>query len=210
MTEIDQAKLSEEAREIAQEQSKQGTFNFVDRLASRNYPTDDVEIFLDERAGHKIQKLTEDLMGTKDPEQREVIEKQIEHASEEARASRYIVHLQGISTEEYDAVVDFANEKYPLEYTEQLNPLTRDIVRQVVPNEDRDLLYRTQLWAKFFQSIEDAEGNVDDKMTPEFISYFLRLAPVIAQIRVGIAIERLRMTTDWMDQIQGEDFLAKS
>lgn len=210
MTEINTEELSAEAKAVAEEHSKQGTFNFLDRLANRNYPTEDVEIYLDERTGHQIEKLSQDLILQKDPEQREVIEKQIAHLSEKARASRYIVHLEGISTESYDSIVDAANEAYPLKYNEYHNPLTAQREREVIPDVNREQYFRTHLWAAFIKSFEDADGNIDDRISPEFVAYFLKVAPIAAQVRVGTAVEKLRMVTNWMDQIQGEDFLAKS
>lgn len=210
MTDTDLEQMSADAKAVAEEQSQPGTFSFLDRLNNRNYPTEDVTIFLDERAGLIVQKLKSDLMLQKDPAQREIIEKQIAYQVEKACESRYIVHLQGISVEAYDAIVDAANEQYPVEYNEFRNPLTAKLEREVIPNEDRDLYFRTHLWAAFFQSVEDKDGNLDENTTPEFVSVFLKVAPIAAQVEIGAAVDRLRMVTNWMDEIQGEDFLAKS
>lgn len=206
MTEIN----TEDARAVAEEHSKPGKFSFLDRLNGRNYPTEDVEIYLDEAAGHRIQKLQEDRLNCSDAEQALLIDEQIEHWRDKARESRYILHLQGISVEEYDAVVEMAQKEYPVEWRESRNPLTMATEREPVANEDRDQLFRTHLWAKFIVSIEDAEGNIDDNITPEFISIVQGHAPLVAQGKIAQAVHSLRMVTDWMDQIQGEDFLAKS
>jgi hypothetical protein len=210
MTEINIEQVEQEARAVAQEQSKQGVFNFLDRLTSRNYATEEVEIFLDEAEGKIILDLKEKLLYEKDPEKREVIENDITLHSRKAWESRYLLRLRGISVEEYDAVVDLAAKEYPYEYSESRNPLTAAVEREVIPNEDRDLLFRTHLWSKYFESIEDNNGNVDSNMTPEFVAVFLKLAPVAAQAQIGIAIHKLRMVTNWMEEIQGEDFFPKS
>lgn len=206
----DTEKASAEARVIAEEKSKQGTFNFLDRLNGRDYPAEDVEIYLDERSGYIIQKLNEQILTATTPEQVEVLEKQIAHHREKARASRYIFHLEGISVEEYDSVVDLAREQYPLEFREHRNPLTAKLEREVVENEDREQLFRTELWSRFVRHIEDADGNVDTNITPEFMAVVLGHAPIAAQAAIGSAVEKLRMVSNWMDEIQGEDFLAKS
>ena len=208
MTDTEQ--MSADAKAIAEEASKQGNFSFIDRLSNRNYATEDVTVFLDERAGSIVQKLTEDLLLQKDPEQREIIEKQIAYQSEKARESRYILHLEGVSVETYDACVDLAQDQYPLEYSEHRNPLTAKLEREVVENDDRELLFRTHLWAAFIRSVEDADGNLDENISPEFVAVFLKLAPIAAQVEVGAAVQRLRMVSDWMDKIQGEDFFPKS
>lgn len=198
------------ARTIAEEQSKPGTFSFLDRLNGRNYPTEDVEIYLDEAAGHRIQKLQLDRIACTDPEQALVIDEQIQHWREKARESRYVMHLEGISTEDYDATVDMAQAEYPIEWRESRNPLTMATERIPVENEDRDQLFRTHLWSKFIRSVEDSSGNVDANITPEFVAVVLGQAPLVAQGKIHEAIQELRMVTNWMDDIQGEDFLAKS
>lgn len=201
---------NEDARKIAEEHSKPGTFSFLDRLANRNYPTEEVEIFLDEATGHKIEKLASDLANATSDEQAVIIEKQIAALSEKARDSRYIVHMEGISVEEYDATVDAAQELYPTEFKESRHPLTMALERTPVPSEERDIFFRTQLWSKYIRSVEDASGNVDNNITPEWIGVVLNRSPIIAQARIQGGVEQLRMITSWMDEIQGEDFLAKS
>ena len=198
------------ARATAEEHSKPGKFNFLDRLASRNYPTEDVVIFLDEAAGHRIEKLATDLSNTSDSDQAAIIEKQIDALAEKARESRYVVHLRGISVEAYDATVDEATAMYPLEYRETRHPLTMELERYPVESEGREIYFRTHLWAKYIESVEAPDGSVDDNISPQWVAAFLNHSPIVAQARIKNGIEQLRMVTGWMDQIQGEDFLAKS
>lgn len=211
MTSMDIDSINEEAREMAEAHSKQGTFSFIDRLQGRNYPTEELEIFLDEAEGKIILDLKDKLKSVNlTPEEREAVERDITLHSRKAHESRYILKLQGISVEEYDSVVDAAKEAYPYEYTQDRHPLTAEIVRDLIPNDDREQYFRTHLWSKFFQAIVDKSGNVDSNMTPEFVAIFLKLAPVSVQAQVGIAVHKLRMVTNWMDEIQGEDFFPKS
>ena len=198
------------AKEIAQEHSKPGTFSFIDRLNNRNYPTETVEIYLDELAGHKIEQLQQQRLAENDPDKALIIDSDIEKWREKARESRYTIYLEGISTEAYDKIVEMAQEQYPLEFRETRNPLTMATEREVIENDDREILFRTHLWAAFIRKIEDTAGNVDTNVTPEFMSVFLGLAPIAAQAAVGNAVGKLRMVTNWMDEIQGEDFFPKS
>lgn len=207
----DAEQMNTNAKAAAEELSKQGTFSFLDRLENRGYAEDEVEIFLDERAGMLIQKLTTSLTEkAMSPEQRVLVEQQIEHAREKARESRYIIHLSGISSERYDELIDMSQAEYPLEYRETRNPLTAKLEREVIDNDDRELLFRTHLWAECITSIEDSAGNVDTNISPEFVSILLKLAPLVAQAKIALAIESLRMITGWMDNLQGDDFFPKS
>ena len=204
--------ITETTKAVAEEHSKPGKFSFVDRVLGRNYPTKDVEVYLDEAAGHRIQELLNErqYISANDVDELERIDADLEKWRKKAADSRYVIHMEGISVEEYDKVVDEANEQFPLEYRESRHPLTMELERTVVPNDDRDVFFRAQMWAKFIRSVEDAEGNIDDEITPQFVGVMCRALPLIAMLRIQQGVEELRMTSDWMDAIQTEDFFPKS
>lgn len=202
--------INEAARERAVEASKPGNFNFLDRLVGRNYPTEEVVVYIDEAEGYEIEKIEKLLSISKDPGKRERLEAALAEHRAKAEPSRFVFHLQGISTEEYDSLVDAAEEAYPYEYREGRNPLTFEPERTVIESTERDTFFRTALWAKFIRKVEDPDGNVDDNITPAWVARVSGLLPVMASLKIAKAVEALRMTTDWMDKIQGEDFLAKS
>lgn len=202
--------ISAQAEEKAREASTPERFSFVDRLASRDYPTEVIEIYLDEAAAYRMARLESQLSVTTDGDQANVIQEQIEYLRRKAIASRYLLHLEGISSEEYDAVVDEATAEFPLEYVDSRNPLTFKTDRTVVENPDREAFFRIHLWAKFIRKVEDAEGRIDDNIDAEWVAQLNKKAPLMALVKIQGAVELLRMTTDWMDKIQDEDFLVKS
>lgn len=207
---IDTEKMSEEAKARAVEAGKPGTFSFVDRLAGRSYPSEDVVIYLDEAAGHKIETLLEDRANQKDGEQVNLIDKQIDALREKAAHSRFVVTVQGISNEDYDAVVDAARDEFPYEYRESRHPLTMALQREIIDNPDREQYFRTHSWAKFIRKVVAPDGSVDENITPEWVGVLFNHAPLMALAKIGMAIDRVRMTVEWMDRLQDEDFLAKS
>jgi hypothetical protein len=198
------------AKARAQAELTQEKFSFLDALAGREYPTQDVEIFLNEGAAHKIDRLEKDHTEAWDTEQANLIQNQIDALREKAQASRFIIHLTGIPVDEYDALVDLATEQFPLEYTESRNPLTFALEREVKNNPQREMFFRTHLWAKCITSVSAPGGEVDDNITPEWAATLLGKAPIMALGRIEIAMEELRMVSDWMDRLENEDFLAKS
>ena len=204
------SKISDAAEAKAREASTPGTFNFLDRLASRNYPSEEVEIFLDERAAYMALKAKDRADSEADAEKADALYAEAEEWAEKARAERYILHVEGISSESYDECVDLANESYPIEYEEYTNPLTLQKTKTPLGNEDRDTLFRALLWSRFIRKIESPNGEVDDVITPEKVAAIMGVAPVRALIAVRDAVELLRMTGDWMDAIQTEDFFHKS
>ena len=194
----------------AREASEPGKFNFLDRLANRNYPEEHVTVYLDEAAGLKLKELLAQHADAEDGEAAVAIEEKMTAVYERLEASRYTVNLMGISVEEYDAVIDLGLESYPVEYEESVTPLTFQKVKTPLPSEERETLIRTVLWSKFIRSVEDVDGNMDDAITPEWVAVFLNNLPIMGQMRIKDAVETLRMTTDWMDAIQDEDFFLKS
>lgn len=208
MSDAEIINLEEKAKGKAEEASTEATFSFLDRLLNRNYPTEEVVVYLDEAAGYRIQRLEAE-QARANGEQANVIQKQLDFQHEKAAASRYIVHLEGISVEEYDATIDAAQAEYPLEFEEKRNPLTFATERFAVESPQREQFFRTLLWSKFIRKVVGPDGSVDSNITPDWVAAFIAHAPVIAQLRVAQAVELLRMTTDWMDTLQDDDFLAK-
>lgn len=198
------------AKSRALEASKEETFNFLDRLTDRDYATEDVEIWLDEGGAHRLAKLREQHGAERDGEKADAIQDQIDELLERLKNSRYIVHLSGISSETYDAVVDAAQKEFPVEYEVSRNPLTMAAEKEIIPSEAREQFFRTHLWAKFITGVTAPNGATDNNITPEWVAVFLNRAPIAAVGRVMQKIEELRMITNWMDELQGPDFLAKS
>ena len=209
MTENNVTDITEATRLVAVEQGKQGKFNFLDRLNGRNYPTETVEIFLDEEAGLAAMELQEAIAHEADGEKVNAMQAELEALGAKLAESKYTLSLRGISTEEYDATVDAAREAHPVEFRDVMNPLTFAREREVVESEAREQLFRNLLWAKYIESVTDHEGNVDDDITPELVAVFCLRAPIMAPIKVSEAVEKLRMTTAWMDELQGADFFPK-
>lgn len=203
-------KIQEAAERKGREASVASTFNFLDRLAGRNYPTEDVVIYLDEQAAYQSLKLSEKISRETDSDAVAKLEEELAALHEALGESKYIIHLEGISTEEYDAVIDEGIKQYPVEYDESTHPLTFAKTKTPRESEERSTYYRTHMWAKYIRSIEDNDGNVDTNITPELVAAFLNHAPVGVQYRIAEAVETLRMTTDWMDTLQSDDFFPKS
>jgi hypothetical protein len=194
--------------ELAQAVSKPGVFSFTERLKGRNYPQETVIICLDERAGYEIYKLEQKLSRLTDKEGVKAAEAEIARLREVVKAEIYTVHMEGISPEDYDALVDQAVAQFPYEYNEVENPFTGAKIQEVVTNDARDEYFRKLKWNAFIRKIEDHDGNIN---IPDFetIDAFTKQAPLMAQSAVLDAVDKLRMATDWMNYIQDEDFLVK-
>lgn len=201
------------AQELAEEVSKPGKFSFIDRLQGRNYPKDDVVVYLDEELGYRLLDVQRRMEGddnhTPSIPEMKLLEKEHARLSAALRDSKYTIHLQGISNEDWDAIVDDAAEHFPYEYEETTNPFTGAKTKEVIQSQERSEYFTKMLWLKFIQSIEDSEGNVDSDISLGTISAFRKQAPFSAIARVSETIDKLRMATDWVEYVEDEDFLAK-
>lgn len=192
--------------EIAVAASKQGTFNLIERLVGRNMPTEEVEVFLDEGTAFRIGRLEQRLADETEKGVVKKLEAERAHLRAELEKSKYTFTLQGISTEDYDKIIDEIREAYPIEYEDSTNPLTGQKLRLELPNEDRDTLYHNLLLAHCLVKITDPDGAVDEDISVEKASIVRRTLPIDGVRRLSNSIEDLRMVGKWMDSIQHADF----
>lgn len=214
---------TDSAREAAVAASTEATFSFLDRMTGRNYPTEEVVVFMDEAGAYKRNKLQRQiaeetylLKGDTAEKAKArgkkitIMQNKLDEMTAEIAESRVVFHLEGIPTEQYDALIDDAAEQFPYEYVESRNPLTMKLEREVKENADRDVYFRSNLWAAFVRKISDASGAEDTTHTPEYMRAVMGAMPIVGVAHVQTAIEQLRMVTDWMDEIQTDDFFPKS
>lgn len=195
-----------DAQTIANEQSKPGVFNLVERLQNRGMPTEDVDVYLDERLGWDLLRLEEKHNNTKNVAEAKIIEGKIKRVKEQLAESRYVFTLQGVTNEGYQAVIDRAAESFPYEYEERVNPLTAEKTKVLIENDERDTLFNTLFLAEVITKVSDPDGDEDADITPEKVTFIKNLAPLDAIRRITELAFKMRMATEWMDVIQDEDF----
>lgn len=193
--------------EIALDQSTPGKFNFIERLKGRNLPREDVTIYLDEEAGYAL-GLLEELIADekKDSPKLKELEAQRAAAKQAVADSGYVLTITGMTNERYDELVERAEESFPVEYETINNPLTGEKWKKRLDSDDRDALFNDLFLAESIAKVTDPDGDVDDDITPEFVVQFRNLAPLDGIRRVVAKAFKMRMASEWMDEIQNEDF----
>jgi hypothetical protein len=199
MTEFD-------AERVANDMSKPGKFNLVERLQNRGMPTEDVDVYLDEKNGWNLLRLEEKHNEAKKKEELAEIEAAIARVKRALADSKYVFTLQGVSNERYDELIKQAEDAYPVEYEEHVNPLTAEKIKTPIDNEDRDRLFNNIFLADVITKVTDPDGGVDDEITVESVEFIKRLAPLDAIARITRLAFQMRMATAWMDSVQDEDF----
>lgn len=193
-----------DARDIAVEAGK--TFNLVERLQNRGMPEEDVTIYLDEKLGWDLERLEEKHANTKKQEELADLEAKIKRVRRQLQESAYTFTLRGMTNETYDRIIDEAVEAHPYVYDEQINPLTGQKLKTLQSSDERDNLFNTLFLTEAIARVTDPDGAVDENIDAAAVTFIRKLAPLDAIRRITALAERMRMTGEWMDAIQDEDF----
>jgi len=213
----------QEIREAVDEAKAPGVFNIVELLQGRGYPTQTVEIYLNESAIYnlasereKLEELIKSLGKRSEKEseknEREKIESAIDEAQEDILTSKVFVFLQGVTEGKRDEIYRQATKKYPVEY-EAPNPMSGLLGKQSERIEkesaDRDQLFTDLLWQAYIAKVVNADGDEQSEFAYSTIRTMRDSLPLNAMVKINEAIDKLRSSTALFDLETTEDFLAK-
>lgn len=210
--------------QIVEQAKAPGKFNIVDVLKGRGYPTDEVEVFIDESVAFvasdledKIRKLSEKMEAEKDKSKLDEILKMYEEFIAEKDAllkemgsARYVFHVEGISEGQRDDIWKKSVERFPIKHDTDRNPLTGKVDRVEVQNPERDKYFTGLLWQAHIKKIVDPSGDEQDGITIEDAFELRRSLPLASIGKITEAIEKMRAATTVFMMTVDEDFLAKS
>ena len=200
-----------------------GVFNIVDVLQDRGYPESTVEIYLDESTIYELSTIKENLeeldnsIGKKvetekQKAQREELLTKRDELNEKLLASKYTVHLSGISEGRREEFYRNAIKKYPVQY-EAPNGisglLSGDQQKTEKDSPERDALFTDYLWQGHIKKIVNSDGDEQVDFSYSTIRTMRETFPLSAMIKINEAIEKLRASTALFTIETGEDFLAK-
>jgi len=211
--------------EIVNETKKPGVFNIVDAVKNRAYPTDAVEIFIDEDVAFHVAELNEaieriagdlDKAGLAKKEvdailkRRDEIMADREKLIKEMGDTKYLFHLKGISEGTRQDLYDKALEKYPMEYEKNRNPFTNEQEKIEVDNVERDRYFTALLWEAYIVKIVAPDGSEQEGINLEEAEELRKSMPLASITAITEAIEKMRAATALFMMSVNEDFLAKS
>lgn len=214
----------EGVREVVDASKQKGTFNILSALKDRAYPKDEVIVYLDEdvayRAAQAQERVTNAGLSAKKNDDAETIlkrEEKVEKLQEERdaiikelNASRYVFKLRGISEGRREEIYKLSAEAYPVEYNEERNQFSGELIREEIPNADRDRIYTNNLWAAHIDEIVSPDGEVQQGISIEDVETLRNNLPLAARGQINECIEKLRLATATFMFEVDEDFLAKS
>lgn len=213
----------EEIIESVEAAKAPGTFNIVQVLQDRGYPKSIVEIYMDEAAMYEMSTLSEQLEELdslvskkaeteKQKATREDLLAKRNDAYSKLLASKYLVHLTGISEGKRDEFYKQAVKKYPVEYQAQngiSSLLGTDGGRTEKDSPERDALFTDYLWQGHIEKIVNPDGDEQTEFAYSTIRTMRESFPLNAMVKINEAIEKLRAATAIFTLETGEDFLAR-
>lgn len=193
-----------------------GTFSILNVLEERAYPREDVVVFLDEQSAYaaaQLQERIDELGKSKSLDIQADIDALIverDKLVEKLESQKYVFTIIGISEGLREDLMLEAAEKFPLEYSENKNPLTGEVKREEIENKERDRLFTNLLWHSQIEKIIATDGSMQDNVTIKDVEALRRQLPIAAIGAITQSIERLRVSTAVFMMSVNEDFLAKS
>lgn len=184
------------------------TFSFFDVLEGIEYPKDEVEIYLDERAAHDQRKLNERVLnppegGFSEGEKREIL-KQKTDIEARLEASKYIFKLTGVEDDKITNVKTLADEKFNVS-----RKAADGTLRQVLPPEkqmDYMRFFNASVNALHIEQIVAPDGRVLTAPNVEEIARFYDKAPTSQKQKLNGAIQELSVEASEFENRVDADF----
>lgn len=191
-----------------EEELQPDTFNFLDVLSERSYPKDKVSVYLDEGSAYQAKLTRRMIEDAKTEAEIKKLEKLLKGYADKVKASEYVFHLTGVSSERAENVFELAKEKYPVE-TRTRKTSSGSLEQYEIPSPDRnEYLGYLMLWI-YVDAIESPDGKIHAAPDVENIIQFAKKAPQSQVEKVANAIANLRVSSEAFEDAIDDDFLAK-
>ncbi len=207
-----------EAQKLSADAQAKGTFNIVNVLLDRGYPTRKLVVCINEQAAYDYTVLRDEIdalegavtAGNADAValQEELVERQ-GGLVKLMQDSAYTFHLMGFSEGLRNDIIDEAEKKFPVEFKENRDILGNVTDTERVPSPARDAMVTDRFWHEAIRKIVSPDGAVQENITVADVSAMRKILPLSAVTKINEAVEQLRIATSLFLLEVNEDFLAK-
>lgn len=198
---------------IVNEATAPATFNIMNVIRNRSYPSNDVDIFLDEQTAYEAsiiqEKLNKHTAEDEDDSEIKKLQEKLDAIVAELEKSKYVVRVMGMSEGEREDLMNLALENFPMEYEENKNPFTGETTKVELESKDRDRFFTNIIWLSAIKKITSPDGSVQEKFTIEDITELRRSLPIAASAAINESIEKVRVASAVFMSKVNEDFLQK-
>jgi hypothetical protein len=203
----------DDVQEIVAEATSPKTFDIMNVIKGRSYPSTEVNAYLDELLAYEAFNISFEIdeANGKDADDSRIkkLQKQLDELLVKLDESKYVFKISGISEGDREDLLNIAVTKYPMEYSETKNPFTNENERTEIENKDRDRYFTNLLWQAQIKQITAPDGSVQENLTLDNIVELRRSLPIAATASINEAVEKVRVATAVFMAKVNEDFLQK-
>lgn len=187
------AKEIAEVLETVKDAQSQGKFNLAEVVKGRGYPQDTVEIYTDVESAYELSKINDKLIRLTDLEESKELEAQAEIFKKKVMDSRLKFYMRGIDQRHVENIEEKSRNKNDLE------------------SEQWIVDYMCELVAANIIKVEDAQGNVDEKVfTGDDIDAIRGVLSTEAWEQIVSTMQKLTLATGYFKGLTDAGFLQKS
>lgn len=173
------------------------TFDLIGAISGRDYPTLDVEVYIDEATGFAINKANEalrtlEILGKED-EMKEVQE-QLDSLVEKSASSKIVLTLKGIPERVRRSILSKVEEDFPS---------TSNMLGIPEPNPQADEAYTLAMWEAYIQKFTAPDGSENPVTKGEIQAIYDELPDTVHK-QISDSIEKLRK-----DHVAGFEYASK-
>lgn len=195
---------TDEVLELVEKAQKKGTFDIAKFAKGIAYPEDTVVAYLDIESAYKLNQINDEMSKLKlaDPNAYEKLEEQAKELSSKILESKVIFYMRGVNQEVIEAITSKCDKKYPKKL---------DALGQVISNEDWLMEWTCGLIAANLFKIENANGDVDDKVysTEDIIDLRKNLPREVFDLLIA-KMQQLTLAGAYFKGLTDAGFLPKS
>jgi hypothetical protein len=208
---MSEEKIAQEVQDLAEEAKQPGTFNLLEAIKDRAYPTENINVYLDEETAYEASVINEKLKEVEEPSaEYKKLKTELDSLIKKLEESKYVFTITGISEGKREELYEESVKVYPLVYTEEKNPFTGEIKKVEEESKERDRLFTNMLWSAHIKKITSPSGQIQEALTTAEIKQLRDVLPLAAVGSINQAIDKIRAATAVFMFTVDEDFLAKS
>jgi hypothetical protein len=189
------------------------TFSFIDTLAEKEYPSDTVEIFMDEVAAIELAKIAIkiDQIPESDPETLEVFLKDAVKWQKRLEKSMHLFRIRGVSDDTITDIREIAEAEFEGRKKPRRTANGQHLERILPESEQTNYVryFNALVLSVHIEQIERTDGAVLTAPSAEEIATFIDKAPTAGKEKLQRAIAHLRARAEDFERKIDVDFLAK-
>lgn len=213
MSEKNNTDVPEEVGEEAHDPLTPETFSFTNGvLAERDYPKDEVEIYMDEVAAFELDKIALKInnLPTGESDELEELLAEAEMFQDRIDRSKHIFRITGVSDDTIGDLKEVADTEFEQRKKPRKNAMGH--IEKILPQNEQMAYMRyfnALNLSVHIEQIERADGAVMTAPGVEEIATFVDHAPTSQKQKLQMAIQKLRADSEAFERRIDADFLAK-